>query len=56
MARPHKGPRRFTATRMPDALYARFEALARRRGVTLSDLLAEAAASTVERAEKGAAA
>lgn len=56
MARPYKGPRRFTAARLPVDLFARFEALARRRGVTLSDLLTEATAELVDRSEREAAA
>jgi hypothetical protein len=56
MSTPSKGPRRFIATRLPVALADRFMAEARRRGLTLSDALAQAVAAAVERPDAGVAA
>jgi hypothetical protein len=53
MSTPSKGPRRFIATRLPVALADRFMAEARRRGLTLSDALAQAVATVLERSEAG---
>lgn len=56
MPMPHKGPRRFVATRMPVVLFDAFTEQARRSGLTLSDYLTRAAAELVEREKEAAAA